>query len=222
MPPAPVLWLSLLPSVQVRTFYAQRLRDVGFTRASTRRCLCRHYNTCPRSGPHFRGVRVSDHRSAFYSFAPAICSLLTLCRVALPADPNLECTAYYYAPSGQFVHNFPTIWQPATLLANDSAGQAMWSKIAGSIPNIAPKGQLNGSTINVTYDNANDPDCCEFSFLPSPPPFGSDSWGWRGELGPRVVHVAKDMHAKSAPRHLTWCPLMRRLSRSRFLPRFAR
>jgi len=98
----------------------------------------------------------------------------------------------------------------------------MWSKIAGSIPNIAPKGQLNGSTINVTYDNANDPDCCEFSFLPSPPPFGSDSWGWRGELGPHVVHVAKDMHAKSAPRHLTWCPLMRRLSRARFLPRFAR
>lgn len=74
-------------------------------------------------------------------------------------DPALECTPYYYAPSGQFVHNFPPIWQPATLLANDSAGQAMWSKIAGSIPNIAPKGQLNGSTINVTYDNANDPDC---------------------------------------------------------------
>jgi len=96
---------------------------------------------------------------------PANCCALSL----LPADPNLECTPYYYAPSGQFVHNFPPIWQPATLLANDSAGQAMWSKIAGSIPNIAPKGQLNGSTINVTYDNANDPDCCEFyPFCPSP------------------------------------------------------
>ncbi|KAI0295340.1 chitin deacetylase [Multifurca ochricompacta] len=76
------------------------------------------------------------------------------------SDPALECTPYYYAPSGQFVHNFPPIWQPATLLANDTAGQAMWANISSSIPaNIQPKGQLNGSTINVTYDSVNDPDC---------------------------------------------------------------
>jgi len=74
-------------------------------------------------------------------------------------DPNQECTTYSYPPTAQLVHNFPTLWQPAKLLANDTAGQALWSKIAGSIPNIAPKGQLNGSTINVTYDNAGDPDC---------------------------------------------------------------
>jgi hypothetical protein len=42
----------------------------------------------------------------------------------------------------------------------------MWNKIAGSIPNIPPKGQLNGSTIGVTYDGANDPDCCESRFCP--------------------------------------------------------
>ena len=72
------------------------------------------------------------------------------------------CPPYYDPASGPFVHtNFPTIWQPATLLANDSAGQAMWNKIASSIPNIAPKGQLNGSTVNVTYNNAIDSDCCE-------------------------------------------------------------
>ncbi|KAH8986775.1 chitin deacetylase [Lactarius hatsudake] len=76
------------------------------------------------------------------------------------SDPNLECTPYYYAPSGQFVNTFPPIWQPATLLANDTDGQALWAKIAPSIPtNILPKGQLNGSTINVTYDSVNDPDC---------------------------------------------------------------
>ena len=44
-------------------------------------------------------------------------------------------------------------------------GQALWSKIAGGVPNIAPKGQLNGSTTNETYDSANDPDCCEWAFF---------------------------------------------------------
>ncbi len=77
------------------------------------------------------------------------------------ADPNTECTVYSYPPVAQNVHNFPPIWQPATLLASDSAGQALWQKIASGVPNIPPKGQLNGSTINVTYDSVNDPDCCE-------------------------------------------------------------
>jgi len=41
-----------------------------------------------------------------------------------------------------------------------------------------------------------------FSLSALPPPFGSDSRGWRGELGPHVEHVAKDMpRAKGAPRH---------------------
>ena len=65
----------------------------------------------------------------------------------------------------QNIHNFPTIWQPATLLANDSDGQALWQKIASGVPNITPKGQLNGSTTNVTYDSVNDPACCEWHFL---------------------------------------------------------
>ena len=95
------------------------------------------------------------------------CALELVAAFAAIATPVLAqtCAPYYDPASGPYVHtNFPTIWQPATLLANDSAGQAMWNKIAGSIPNIAPKGQLNGSTINVTYDNANDPDCCESPF----------------------------------------------------------
>jgi hypothetical protein len=80
----------------------------------------------------------------------------------LAQGPASACPPYYDPASGPYVHtNFPTVWQPATLLANDSAGQAMWNKIAGSIPNIAPKGQVNGSTINVTYNTAADSDCCE-------------------------------------------------------------
>jgi hypothetical protein len=52
-----------------------------------------------------------------------------------------------------------------TILPSDSAGLAIWNSIGGSVPNIAPKGQLNGSTINETYDLVNDPDCCEWHFL---------------------------------------------------------
>ncbi|KAH9036103.1 hypothetical protein EDB84DRAFT_1199086 [Lactarius hengduanensis] len=35
--------------------------------------------------------------------------------------------------------------------------------------NIQPKGQPNGSTIGVTYDTANDPDCCKLLFQPRCP-----------------------------------------------------
>jgi hypothetical protein len=87
---------------------------------------------------------------------------------ATPQSTASACPPYYDAASGPYIHNFPTVWTPATLLANDSAGQAMWNSIAGSIPNIAPKGQLNGSTINVTYNNGADPDCCESLFHTSP------------------------------------------------------
>lgn len=82
-------------------------------------------------------------------------------------DPNTECTVYSYPPVAQNINNFPTIWQPATLLASDTNGQALWQKIASGVPNIAPKGQLNGSTINETYDLVNDPDCCEWRFSSS-------------------------------------------------------
>ncbi|KAN0137536.1 glycoside hydrolase/deacetylase [Lactarius tabidus] len=76
------------------------------------------------------------------------------------SDPNLECTVYSYAPVAQVISTqFPPIWQPASVLASDSQAQSMWANISGSIPNIAPKGQLNGSTINETYNAAADPDC---------------------------------------------------------------
>jgi hypothetical protein len=57
-------------------------------------------------------------------------------------DPNLERTVYSYGPAAQNIHNFPPIWQRATLLASDSDGQVLWLKIASIVLNIAPKGQL--------------------------------------------------------------------------------
>jgi hypothetical protein len=78
-------------------------------------------------------------------------------------DPNVECSVYSYAPVASVISTqYPPIWQPASVLASDTAAQAIWANISGSIPNIAPKGQLNGSTINETYNAATDTDCCEF------------------------------------------------------------
>jgi hypothetical protein len=81
-------------------------------------------------------------------------------------DPNAECTPYYYAPVAKSTHRFPPIWQPATLLQDDTEGQALWANISGNIPDIPPKGQLNGSTISVTYDSVNDPACCKWNSYP--------------------------------------------------------
>ena len=81
------------------------------------------------------------------------------------ADPQLECTPYYYPPADQWGDQFPTTWQPATILENDNDAQAMWANISKSVPtNIQPKGQLTGSTIGVNYDPVADPDCCELFF----------------------------------------------------------
>jgi len=57
-------------------------------------------------------------------------------------------------------YNFPPIWQPAVLLANDSAGQAKWGSIQASIPNITVKGTITGNFSNFTPTyNPSDPDC---------------------------------------------------------------
>ena len=82
-------------------------------------------------------------------------------------DPAKECTPYYYAPSGQFINNFPPVWTPAKLLANDSEGLAKWASIKSSIPtNIQPKGKITDSTAGVNYDCSVDSDCCEWLFQP--------------------------------------------------------
>lgn len=76
-------------------------------------------------------------------------------------DASAECTAYYYAPVATHLGSFPPIWQPATLLANDTAGQAKWKSIQSSIPtNIPVKGTLAGDFSNFTPSYSHtDPDC---------------------------------------------------------------
>jgi hypothetical protein len=74
-------------------------------------------------------------------------------------DPSIECQPYYYAPVSNALSDFPTVWTIATILPTDVAGQAAFASIAGSIPDIPPKGQANEN-----YDCVADPDCCEFPF----------------------------------------------------------
>ncbi|KII90446.1 carbohydrate esterase family 4 protein [Plicaturopsis crispa FD-325 SS-3] len=76
-------------------------------------------------------------------------------------DPNSECTPYYYAPSATKLASFPPIWQPATILANDTTAQAKWNSISGSIPtNISVKGTTAGDFSNFTPTyNPVDTDC---------------------------------------------------------------
>ena len=116
------------------------------------------------------------------------------------SDPNAQCTTYNYAFFAQNIADFPTIWQPAlTLLPSDSAGLTLWNQISPGVPNIAPKGQLNGSIINETYGDAGDPDCCESHIVPSSRFRGS--WGTRLEL---VVYGSCSLgHATDAGLSLT-------------------
>ncbi|KAF8258594.1 carbohydrate esterase family 4 protein [Lactarius quietus] len=75
-------------------------------------------------------------------------------------DPNIECNPYYYAPTDQFLNDFPQVWEPATLLANDAEGHAVWANISSSVPKkIRPRGKLTDSTAGGTYDCNDDPDC---------------------------------------------------------------
>ncbi|THH15586.1 hypothetical protein EW146_g4923 [Bondarzewia mesenterica] len=90
-----------------------------------------------------------------------------------------ECTPYYYAASASQISKFPTIWTPATILSSDTAAQAKWNNISGSIPtNILPRGTNLGNFTNVTYDTANDPACFveygEFEALYSHPIVADD------------------------------------------------
>ena len=47
-------------------------------------------------------------------------------------------------PLPVFIFSLPTIWQAATLPANDAARQPQWSNIVGGVPNVAYEGQLYG------------------------------------------------------------------------------
>jgi len=77
-------------------------------------------------------------------------------------DPTQECTAYYYQPSASQLYNFPTIWQPASILSNDTDAQAKYQSIQSAIPNIQPKGTQPASLMGNFSGNqysSSDPDC---------------------------------------------------------------
>jgi len=76
-------------------------------------------------------------------------------------DPNQECIPYSYPPVVAQLSNFPLIWTPATLLPNDTEGQAKWQSIQASIPTDIPvKGTLAGDFSNFTPTySPTDPDC---------------------------------------------------------------
>ncbi|KAH7907461.1 carbohydrate esterase family 4 protein [Hygrophoropsis aurantiaca] len=119
-------------------------------------------------------------------------------------DPNQECSPYYYASVSNALGNFPAIWQPATIVASDSAAQAKYQSIIGQIPNIQPKGtqpaSLMGDFSGYIYPNG-DPDCwwtdtkCttpklaglspDITSLPEP-----DTLGYAFDDGPNCSHNA--------------------------------
>ncbi|KAF9475385.1 glycoside hydrolase/deacetylase [Pholiota conissans] len=73
-------------------------------------------------------------------------------------DPNQECTPYGYPLVSSALATFPPVWEPATIVAGDTAAMAKWNSIQGSVPNIAPKGTLAGDFSSVHY-SPTDPDC---------------------------------------------------------------
>lgn len=77
-------------------------------------------------------------------------------------SPTTECKPYNYAPVDGFMNQFPTVWETADIMANDSAAQQLWAKVqaSGIIPaGIKPKGTRTGSRTGVNYDSQTDPDC---------------------------------------------------------------
>ncbi|KAJ3917948.1 putative chitin deacetylase, partial [Lentinula edodes] len=67
------------------------------------------------------------------------------------ADPNEECSPYSYPPVVNQLSAFPSIWEAASILSDDSAAQAKWDSISANIPsNISPPAS------NYSSD---DPDC---------------------------------------------------------------
>ncbi|WVQ80708.1 hypothetical protein IAT38_002813 [Cryptococcus sp. DSM 104549] len=77
-------------------------------------------------------------------------------------DPSVECTYYNYAPVTALASSFPTIWESASILSNDSEATALFSTINSTLnsklPNDVPHGTATGDWTGVNY-NSSDPDC---------------------------------------------------------------
>lgn len=107
-------------------------------------------------------------------------------------DPNQECTPYYYAPAASIVGQFPTNWQPASILSNDANAQAKYQSIQSQIPNIQPKGTQPGS---LTGDFSN--------FTPTYPSSDPDCW-WTYDqcTTPKLAGLPPDLAAVPEPNTL--------------------
>ncbi|KAL0577614.1 hypothetical protein V5O48_004375 [Marasmius crinis-equi] len=80
---------------------------------------------------------------------------------SLVTDPQQECKYYYYDKATKALPSFPPIWKTATLLANDTAGQAKWNSIKASVPADVPVKTLVNGDFSPALRNysTSDPDC---------------------------------------------------------------
>ena len=137
-------------------------------------------------------------------FGSAVAQRTTEQQEAQITNATEECTPYYYAPSADQRYNFPTIWEPASILSNDTEAQAKYQSIQSAIPNIPPKGtqpqSLEGNFTGYSYP-ASDPDCwwtfdkCTTPKLSSLPPDMTgapepDTLGFGFDDGPNCSHNA--------------------------------
>jgi hypothetical protein len=115
-------------------------------------------------------------------------------------DPTVECQAYFYAPVTDALDGFPTIWQPASILSNDTAALNSWANISQTVPtNIFPNGDIFGDWNNTAYNTAEDPQCwwtktqCTTPKITSIPPDVSNvpeplTMGYGFDDGPNCSH----------------------------------
>ncbi|KAN0061983.1 hypothetical protein ACQY0O_005978 [Thecaphora frezii] len=106
-------------------------------------------------------------------------------------NPVEECTAYTVPEVTAIQKKFPTPWDNATILSDDTEAQQVWQSIknSGIIPTyIKPKGTVNGdfSAFTPTY-NKSDPDCW---------------WTYSGCVHPKASKVPQDTY--TCPEPSTW------------------
>ncbi|KAF8656450.1 hypothetical protein AX16_002535 [Volvariella volvacea WC 439] len=83
------------------------------------------------------------------------------------------------------LESFPTIWQPAVILSNDTNAQAKWDQIKGNVPtNISVKSVPGNSTNNTSTYDPSDPDCW---------------WTYRGCTTPKLPGLPLDVATVPEP-----------------------
>ena len=80
----------------------------------------------------------------------------------LTLDPNAECAWYNYPPVNAIQANYPTPYDVAQILSNDTEAWSIFnginSIIAQRLPDDSPRGTQSGDFSGVNYPAA-DPDC---------------------------------------------------------------